>query len=154
MIHQPDQASAIDRPHQIGIARRKGNFLAQPCRRRRMEKSDTVIAVFPGHNAAEAAVKKLATAGFDMKKLSVVGRGYHTEEKVVGFYNIGDRITFWGIRGAFWGGLWGLFLGGLFVTIPAVGPVIFLGYIAATAIVLAFCLDTVKVMLFRRLAIA
>jgi len=119
-----------------------------------MEKSDTVIAVFPGHNAAEAAVKKLATAGFDMKKLSVVGRGYHTEEKVVGFYNIGDRITFWGIRGAFWGGLWGLFLGGLFVTIPAVGPVIFLGYIAATAIVLAFCLDTVKVMLFRRLAIA
>jgi hypothetical protein len=99
-----------------------------------MEKSDTVIAVFPDHTAAEAAVKKLATASFDMKKLSVVGRGYHTEEKVVGFYNIGDRVTFWGMRGAFWGGLWGLFLGGLFVTVPAVGPVIFLGYIAATAI--------------------
>jgi hypothetical protein len=42
-----------------------------------------------------------------MKHLSVVGKGYHSEEKVVGFYNIGDRIKFWGTRGAFWGGFWG-----------------------------------------------
>jgi hypothetical protein len=43
-----------------------------------------------------------------MKNLSVVGKGYHTEEKVIGFYNVGDRVKFWGSRGAFWGGLWGL----------------------------------------------
>jgi len=55
------------------------------------------------------AVKTLAAAGFDMRNLSVVGKGYHSEEKVVGFYNIGDRIKFWGSRGAFWGGFWGLF---------------------------------------------
>jgi hypothetical protein len=95
-----------------------------------MEKTDSVIAVFTDHNAAEAAVKKLTSAGFEMKNLSVVGKGYHTEEKVVGFYNIGDRIKFWGTRGAFWGGFWGLFLGGLFMTIPVVGHVIVLGYLA------------------------
>jgi hypothetical protein len=61
-------------------------------------------------------------------------KGYHTDEKVIGFYNIGDRIKFWGSRGAFWGGLWGLFLGGLFMTIPVVGHVVVLGYLAATAI--------------------
>ena len=83
-----------------------------------MEKSDTVIAVFADHNAAEAAVKKLTAAGFEMKNLSVVGKGYQTDEKVVGFYNAGDRIKFWGTRGAFWGGLWGMFFGGLFMTIP------------------------------------
>jgi hypothetical protein len=95
---------------------------------------DTVIAVFADHPAAEAAVKELTAAGLPMKTLSVVGKGYHTDEKVVGFYNLGDRVKFWGTRGAFWGGLWGLFFGGLFLTIPVVGPVIVLGYLATVAI--------------------
>ena len=79
-----------------------------------MDVTDSVIAVFTDHESAEAAVKKLADAGFEMKHLSVVGKGYHTEEAVTGFYNTGDRVKFWGSRGAFWGGLWGLFFGGLF----------------------------------------
>jgi hypothetical protein len=99
-----------------------------------MEKMDTIIAVFPDHNAAEGAVKKLAQAGFNMKGLSVVGKGYHTDEKVVGFYNVGDRVKFWGKQGAFWGGLWGLFFGGLFITIPVVGYVAVLGYLATVMI--------------------
>ncbi len=99
-----------------------------------MQPNDTVIAVFTEHHQAEDAVKKLAAAGFAMKNISVVGKGYHTEEKVVGFYNVGDRMKFWGTRGAAWGGLWGLFLGGLFLTIPVVGHVIVLGYLAAAAI--------------------
>jgi hypothetical protein len=99
-----------------------------------VEKENTVIAVFADHNAAETAVKKLSSAGFEMKNLSVVGKGYHTDEKVVGFYNMGNRIKLWGSRGAFWGGLWGLFLGGMFLTIPVVGHVVVLGYLAATAI--------------------
>ena len=98
------------------------------------ETNDTVVAVFADHPAAEAAIKNLTGAGFDMKNLSVVGKGYHTDEKVVGFYNAGDRIKFWGTRGAFWGGFWGLFLGGLFVTVPVVGQVVVLGYLAAIAI--------------------
>jgi uncharacterized membrane protein len=99
-----------------------------------MTYSDTIVAVFADHNGAEAAVKKLAAAGFAMKDLSVVGKGYHTEEKVTGFYNLGDRVKFWGARGAFWGGLWGWFFGGLFLTIPVVGHVIVLGYLATMAI--------------------
>jgi hypothetical protein len=99
-----------------------------------MNNDSAVIAVFADHAAAEDAVKKLTAGGFAMTSLSVVGKGYHTEEQVVGFYNIGDRVKFWGLRGAFWGGLWGLFLGGLFMTIPVVGHVIVLGYLAATVI--------------------
>jgi hypothetical protein len=100
-----------------------------------MKHSDVTIAVFSDHLTADAAIKALADSGFEMKNLSVVGQGYHTEEKVVGFYNIGERMAFWGARGATWGGLWGLFLGGLFITTPLVGPVIVLGYIATTIIV-------------------
>jgi hypothetical protein len=99
-----------------------------------MEKTDTVVAVFADHSAAEVAVKKLAAAGFAMKNLSIVGKGYQTDEKIVGFYNTGDRIKFWGTRGALWGGLWGMFFGGLFLTIPVVGHVVVLGYLASMAI--------------------
>jgi heat induced stress protein YflT len=99
-----------------------------------MDRIDSVVAVFGDHDSAEAAVKKLAASGFEMKNLSLVGKGYHTDEKVVGFYNIGDRIKFWGTRGAFWGGFWGLFFGGLFIAIPVVGHVVVLGYLAAIAI--------------------
>src|SRR5271166_1481239 len=99
-----------------------------------MTEPNAVIAVFADHQAAEDAVKKLADAGIDMKHLSVVGKGYHSEEKVVGFYNAGDRIKFWGKRGAFWGGLWGWLLGGVFLTIPVVGHVMVLGYLAAAVI--------------------
>ena len=95
-----------------------------------MDKYDTAVAVFPNHEAAENAVKSLAAAGFEMNNLSVVGKGYHSEEKVVGFYSTGDRIKFWGSRGAFWGGFWGLFFGGLFMTVPVVGHVVVLGYLA------------------------
>jgi len=99
-----------------------------------MKTPDTVIAIFDDHSSAETAVKKLAAAGFEMKNLSVVGRGYQTEEHVVGFYNTGDRVKFWGRRGAFWGGLWGLFFGGLFLTVPILGHIIVLGYLASAMI--------------------
>ena len=95
---------------------------------------ETVIGVFPDHQTAEIAVKDLAEAGFDVKNLSLVGKGYHSDEKVTGFYNAGGRIKFWGSLGAFWGGFWGLFLGGVFMTIPIVGHVIVLGYLAVVAV--------------------
>lgn len=50
-----------------------------------MTELSNVIAVFGDHPGAEAAVKKLADGGIEMKHLSVVGKGYHTDEKVVGF---------------------------------------------------------------------
>ena len=96
-----------------------------------MTNPKSVIAVFADHQGAEAAVKKLASEGIDMKHLSVVGKGFHTDEKVVGFYNTGDRVKFWGTNGAFWGGMWGWLAGGLFITTPVVGPVVIVGSLAA-----------------------
>ena len=95
---------------------------------------NAVVAVFTRHQDAEEAVRKLATGGFDMTHYSIVGQGFHSEEKVVGFYNLGDRIKFWGKNGAFWGGLWSLFFGGIFLTIPMVGPVMVLGHLAAMVV--------------------
>jgi len=92
------------------------------------------VATFNNHVDAEAAIKTLTSAGFAAGTLSVVGKGYHTEEKVMGFYNAGDRVKIWGKQGAVWGGLWGALLGGLFITAPAIGPVLIVGYLGAVAV--------------------
>ena len=82
----------------------------------------TVVATYPSHMAAEAAIKELQQSGFDMKKLSVVGSDYHIDEHVVGYYNTGDQVRAWGKTGAFWGGLWGFLFGSAFFLIPGLGP--------------------------------
>ena len=59
-----------------------------------------------------------------MKHLSVVGKGYHTDEKVARFYNVGDRVKFWG-RGVLSGVVCeACFFGGLFMAVPVVGHVV------------------------------
>jgi len=95
--------------------------------RKTMNKNDSIVAIYPSHTAAEAAVKELQQSGFDMKSLSIVGRDYHTDEHVVGYYNAGDRMKAWGKRGAFWGGIWGWLFGSAFFFVPGVGPLLIAG---------------------------
>ncbi len=96
-----------------------------------MTDTNAVIAVYGTHSEAENAVKELQKSGFDMKKLSVVGKDVHTEDHVVGYYNTGDRMKSWGKSGAFWGGLWGLLFGAAFFWVPGVGPLLVAGPLAA-----------------------
>ena len=86
-----------------------------------------MVANYPAHPAAEEAVKALQRSGFDMQQLSIVGKDYHTEDHVVGYYTTGDRMKAWGRIGAFWGGLWGLLFGAAFFMIPGIGPVVIAG---------------------------
>ena len=65
-----------------------------------------------------------------MKKLSIVGRDYHTDEHVIGYYNAGDRMKYWGKMGA-WGGIWGMLFGSAFFLIPGFGPLIVAGPLVA-----------------------
>ena len=96
-----------------------------------MTDTNVAIAVYDHHSEAEDAVKELQKSGFDMKNLSVVGKDYHTDEQVVGYYNAGDRMKYWGKQGAFWGGLWGLAFGAAFFWVPAIGPVLVGGPLVA-----------------------
>ena len=89
-----------------------------------MNDPDSIVAVYAGHTEAEQAVAKLSTASFDITKVSIIGKDYHSEEKIVGYYNTGDRMKSWGGRGAFWGGIWGLLFGAGFFLIPGIGPVL------------------------------
>jgi hypothetical protein len=87
------------------------------------EKNSSAVGVFSNHQDAESAVKELQKCGYDMKKLSVVGKDYHSEENVIGYYNTGDRMATWGKFGLFWGWIWGCLFGSAFLFIPGLGPV-------------------------------
>lgn len=98
----------------------------------KLERSDSkdasaMIAVYDTHIEAENAIRELNRSGFDMRKLSIVGKDYQKEEEVVGYYNTGDRMKAWGKTGAFWGGLWGLMFGSAFFLIPGIGPLLAAG---------------------------
>jgi len=96
-----------------------------------MDKDNAVVAIYASHVEAEAAVKELQNSGFDMKKLSIVGREYQTDEHVVGYYNAGERMMYWGKLGAFWGGIWGLLFGSAAFFIPGIGPLVVAGPLVA-----------------------
>jgi hypothetical protein len=99
-----------------------------------MGSTDVIIATFSEHQAADAAVKKLIAAGFIPRDLSVVGKADHPRDSATGISNLDDRVKIWGIRGAFWGGLWGLLFGGLILTLPISGNLIVLGILASTVV--------------------
>ena len=96
-----------------------------------MSETNSVVAIYETHTQAEEAVKELQKSGFDMKKMSIVGKDYHTDEHVVGYYNAGDRMKYWGKMGAFWGGIWGMLFGAAFFAIPGIGPVLVAGPLVA-----------------------
>ena len=96
-----------------------------------MTKQSSAVGLFNSHQDAECAIKDLQTCGYDMKQLSVVGKDYHSEENVIGYYNTGDRMATWGKFGLFWGWIWGLLFGSAFFLIPGIGPVVVGGHLVS-----------------------
>jgi len=88
-----------------------------------MTPNNSVVAIFKSHSEAEGAIKELQKSGFDMKKLSILGKDYETEEHVTGYYNLGERAATWGKTGAFWGWIWGCFFGSAYLFLPGIGAV-------------------------------
>jgi hypothetical protein len=92
------------------------------------------VAIYRSHDEAERAVKELQTSGFNMRQLSIVGHDAQAEEHVIGYYNVGERVQYWGKVGIFWGGIWGLLFGSAFFLIPGAGPFVVAGPLVAAII--------------------
>ncbi|WP_213953426.1 DUF1269 domain-containing protein [Variovorax sp. dw_954] len=90
--------------------------------------------IFETRVQAEDAIYALSESGFDVKKLSLVGRGYHSEEHPMGFYTVADKIKAWGGAGAFWGGIWGLLLAPAVFILPGLGLVAMAGPVVAALV--------------------
>lgn len=84
---------------------------------------DPVIGVYDARSGAEAAMNALARGGFDMHKVSVLGKASPADDQAHGFYTVGDRVRAWGTSGGFWGVAWGLLLGSAVFVMPPLGIV-------------------------------
>ncbi len=99
-----------------------------------MTHTHTVVAHFPSHTEAERVVLELQKKGFDMQKLSIIGKDYQTSEHVRGFLTWKDTAKAGATGGAYWGsfvgGLFGILAGAGVVFIPGMAPLVIAGPIA------------------------
>jgi len=58
-----------------------------------------VVRVYDPHTETALIIKELQRSGFHMNKLSSVAKDYHTEERVIGYYNTGAARIAPTIRG-------------------------------------------------------
>ncbi len=94
----------------------------------------SVIGHFPSHVEAEKVVLELQKQGFDIQKLSIVGKDYETAEQVRGFLTWKDTAKAGAAGGVYWGsffgGLFGILAGAGVLFIPGMGPIVVAGPIA------------------------
>ena len=99
-----------------------------------MQTQNLPFHIYNTHIEAVEAVELLDKSGFDVKKISLVGKGYHSEEHPIGFYTQGDRIKAWGGIGAAWGGLWGVLFAPAMFFLPGLGLLAMAGPLVAALI--------------------
>jgi len=91
-----------------------------------------VVASYPSHSEAEAAVHRLSEGGLPINRISIIGRNFETHEDVQGFYRPADAALDGAGTGAWYGGLFGLMMGAMgFFVLPAVGALLVLGPLSA-----------------------
>ena len=93
-----------------------------------------VIGVFADLDSAQAAVERLAAAGFPIDHISVLGKDLQSETRLNGYVTTGDIAGPSAATGAWVGGLFGLLAGSALLFVPGVGPLIVLGPLAAAAV--------------------
>jgi hypothetical protein len=65
-----------------------------------MNKNDSLLWTSQTHAEAESAIRALHRSGIDITTLSILGKGYHSQEQSLGFYNVGAKMRTWLIRSA------------------------------------------------------
>jgi hypothetical protein len=93
-----------------------------------------IIGVFDDFDAAQAAVERLAAAGFPVDRISIIGKDLQSETRISGYVTLGDIAGPSVATGAWVGGLFGLLAGSAFLFIPGAGALIVLGPLAGAAI--------------------
>ena len=92
-----------------------------------MAELSAVVALYKTQGGAEEAIRALQRVGFDLQKLSIIGKDYSAEKAAVGYYATGDRMKALGKSGAFWDGMWERLFGSAVFLLPGFGPLLAAG---------------------------
>ncbi len=91
----------------------------------------SVVGVFGRMSGTEEAIRRLATSGFPIRKISIVARDLESEKEVHGYIIAGDVDKNGTAAGAWFGGIFGLLVGAAFLWVPGFGPLLVIGPLAA-----------------------
>ena len=95
-----------------------------------MLEENTTVTIYSSPDQVQEGVVELEKFGFDLKKVSVIGKVYKDQKELFAFYRQGDKLKCWGERSEFWNGLcrttreWVLF------SCPGTGSLLVVGPIA------------------------
>ncbi len=92
-----------------------------------MKKEDLPVLAFDTQVEAEEAFLSLTHVGFDVGKLSLVGKNHDTDGHPVGFFAAGSKIKNWGRVSAYWAGIRSLPLAPVVFFLPGVGSMTMAG---------------------------
>lgn len=92
---------------------------------------ESTVGVYDTMGQAEAAVRALDQGRFPVRQVSIVAQHLETEKEVHGFITAGDVAKGGASTGAWFGGIFGLLMGGAFLAVPGFGPIVVAGSLAA-----------------------
>ena len=92
-----------------------------------MKIDHVTISSYDTAEQAEHAVNALREGCVDLTAVSVAGKNAATKGRVTAYYDVGERMIYWGEEGAIWGGLWGLLFGAALFAVPGIGPILVAG---------------------------
>jgi hypothetical protein len=92
-----------------------------------MNNNSVVVSIYGTPHKAETALRELFRRGFDMTKISIVGREKPANTGVTAIYDTSGHMQFKGDPKPFWGEVWSWLSGSGVFLVPAVGPVLVAG---------------------------
>jgi len=87
--------------------------------------------LFNSVTEAERAIRSLGQSGFDLKKLSLMGQGYHASRRSRPLFGVRDRIIVSGRTDPFWHRARGLVIAPAYFYLPGAGLVAMIGPVVA-----------------------
>lgn len=92
-----------------------------------MPPSNATLTVFRSRADAESAIRQLARDGYDLSKVSMVGRDADGGAHAAGSANNGAQASSSTEAAPSWGGIRGMLVGSGFVLVPGIGPLVVAG---------------------------
>ena len=92
-----------------------------------MPPNNATLTVFRSQADAEAAIRQLARDGYDLGKVSMVGRDASGDVRAAGSASSKAQVTSPKAGAPSWDGIRGMLVGSGFIVVPSIGPLVVAG---------------------------
>lgn len=95
-----------------------------------MHEENATASVYDNPDQVQGAIQELEKSGFDLERVSVIGRAYRDQNEQVAYYRQRDRLKCWGKRSEFWNGLRSVTREWILFSCPGAGILLVVGSVA------------------------